>query len=76
MFIAYNIQSVDINSQIQVRLGAVFMPHGLGHLLGLEGHDVGGYPEGTERRTEPGLRYLRTTRDLEVNFWFVSYNCI
>eukprot|EP00246_Nothoceros_aenigmaticus_P011611 TRINITY_DN3226_c0_g1_i2.p1 TRINITY_DN3226_c0_g1~~TRINITY_DN3226_c0_g1_i2.p1 ORF type:complete len:144 (+),score=13.79 TRINITY_DN3226_c0_g1_i2:412-843(+) len=47
------------------RLGAVFMPHGLGHFLGLDVHDVGGYPENTERILEPGLKSLRTVRTLE-----------
>ena len=50
-----------------VNLGAVFMPHGLGHFLGLDTHDVGGYLKGCpERSTIPGLKSLRTARDLEV----------
>ena len=34
-----------VEDMMKVRLGAVFMPCGMGHLLGLEIHDVGGYPE-------------------------------
>lgn len=41
------------------------MPHGLGHLLGLDTHDPGGYPEGLERPKERGLKNLRTARKLE-----------
>uniref|UniRef100_A0A8R7JWU1 Peptidase M24 domain-containing protein n=2 Tax=Triticum urartu TaxID=4572 RepID=A0A8R7JWU1_TRIUA len=55
----------DIDDMMDRRLGAVFMPHGLGHLLGIDAHDPGGYPEGLERPEEPGLRSLRTTRGLK-----------
>lgn len=55
----------DLDEMMKVHLGAVFMPHGLGHFMGIDTHDVGGYPEGTERLKEPGLRSLRTTRVLE-----------
>ncbi|KAI9168194.1 hypothetical protein H9P43_007566 [Blastocladiella emersonii ATCC 22665] len=44
---------------------AVFFPHGLGHLLGLDVHDVGGYPAGVPRIQEPSIRYLRMRRTLE-----------
>lgn len=33
----------DIDEMVENRLGFVFMPHGLGHLIGLDTHDVGGY---------------------------------
>lgn len=48
------------------RIGAVFFPHGLGHLLGHDTHDVGGYICGHQRSTEPGIRCLRTRRTLEA----------
>jgi hypothetical protein len=35
----------DVDDMMAQRLGAVFMPHGLGHLLGIDTHDPGGYPE-------------------------------
>ncbi len=57
----------NVDDMIAHHLGAVFMPHGLGHLLGLDTHDVGGYPTGTERSPEPGLRSLRLGRTLVEN---------
>jgi len=45
---------------------ALFFPHGLGHLLGLDTHDVGGFPEGRQRIQRPGIRYLRANRKLEA----------
>ncbi|CAA6660959.1 unnamed protein product [Spirodela intermedia] len=55
----------DVDDMMVGRLGAVFMPHGLGHLLGIDTHDPGGYPKGLERPKEPGLKSLRTTRTLQ-----------
>ncbi|XP_035666459.1 xaa-Pro dipeptidase-like [Branchiostoma floridae] len=55
----------EVDDMMKVHLGAVFMPHGLGHFMGCDVHDVGGFPEGVERINEPGIRSLRTTRALE-----------
>ncbi len=49
-------------------LTRVFFPHGIGHLLGLQVHDVGGVLEdlkGGERPRPEGHPYLRLTRMLE-----------
>ncbi|XP_013774609.1 xaa-Pro dipeptidase-like [Limulus polyphemus] len=56
----------DVDEMMKAHLGAVFMPHGLGHFMGCDVHDVGGYPEdGPPRPSEPGVRSLRTARNLE-----------
>jgi Xaa-Pro dipeptidase len=50
---------------------SIFLPHGIGHLLGLEVHDVGGFmldPNGGEIARPPGHPYLRLTRVLEEGF--------
>lgn len=52
-------------------LSAVFFPHGVGHLLGLQVHDVVGFSidaVGTQRARPPGHPYLRLTRTLEPGF--------
>merc|ERR1712173_154028 len=43
----------------------MFMPHGLGHFLGMTVHDVGGYTDKYPKSEELGLCWLRTTRKLE-----------
>jgi Xaa-Pro aminopeptidase len=50
---------------------ALFFPHGVGHLLGLDVHDMedlgdrAGYAPGRTRSTQFGLGYLRLDRDLQ-----------
>lgn len=55
----------DTEELMKKNIFALFFPHGLGHFLGLDTHDVGGYPKGVERIDRPGLRYLRARRLLE-----------
>ncbi|KAL7546506.1 hypothetical protein ACHAWF_009835 [Thalassiosira exigua] len=55
-----------VEEMLDADLGAVFMPHGMGHLIGIDTHDVGGYAPGTPARSSrPGLRKLRTARVVE-----------
>lgn len=47
-----------------------FQPHGLGHLIGLDVHDVGGYLAGTpDRPSEVDCCRLRTARVLEAGYY-------
>jgi Xaa-Pro dipeptidase len=52
-------------------LTRVFLPHGLGHLLGLQVHDAGGRQvdvDGRERAAPAEHPYLRLTRVVEADF--------
>src|SRR5262249_14391056 len=52
---------------------AVFFPHGVGHLIGLDVHDLeglgdrAGYARGSKRSAQFGLSYLRLDRPLEAD---------
>jgi Xaa-Pro dipeptidase len=55
-------------SALELGVTSVFFPHGIGHLLGLQVHDVGGIMgdlRGHERKRPEGHPYLRLTRMLE-----------
>lgn len=54
----------DVEEMMEADIFALFFPHGLGHFLGLDTHDVGGYPKGVERIERPGIKYLRVRREL------------
>lgn len=54
----------NLDEMMEKNIFALFFPHGLGHFLGLDTHDVGGYPKGVERIDRPGIRFLRVRREL------------
>lgn len=57
----------DVDEMVSAGLGYIFQPHGLGHLLGLDVHDVGGYLKNTPARlsSPQGIERLRTARLVE-----------
>ena len=57
-----------VDEMLNNRVAYYFMPHGLGHLMGIDTHDAGGYLSFTPVRSkEKGLNCLRTARYLEPN---------
>lgn len=56
----YSVQEIFEN-----KVSARFFPHGLGHLLGMDTHDVGGHPDYND--PDPLLKYLRLRRPLQEN---------
>jgi Xaa-Pro dipeptidase len=60
-----------VEEALATKVTSVFLPHGIGHLLGLEVHDVGGFmaaADGSDIPRPPGHPYLRLTRVLEAGF--------
>ncbi len=63
--------SLHADAAVESGLSGVFFPHGLGHLLGLQVHDVGGHladATGTIRKPPQAHPYLRLTRPLQPGF--------
>lgn len=62
----------DVDGLLERGAAALFFPHGIGHLLGLDVHDMedlgdrAGYAPGRTRSARFGDRYLRLDRDLAV----------
>ena len=61
----------QVSDLVEMDAHALFFPHGVGHLLGLDVHDMedlgdlAGYEEGRKRNSRFGLCYLRLNRPLK-----------
>ncbi len=68
--VALGILSGDPAELVKDGVVALFFPHGVGHLIGLDVHDLDDlgdratYAPGRSRSTDPGLKALRLDRDL------------
>jgi len=67
----------EVEAAVKAGTHALFFPHGLGHMMGLDVHDMEdigenyvGYDEEVTRSDQFGLAYLRLARKLQPNFVF------
>jgi Xaa-Pro dipeptidase len=70
LLVEFGLVTCSVEAAFEQRITDAFLPHGLGHLLGLQTHDVGGHlasPDG--RIAPPPARYpaLRLTRTIETD---------
>lgn len=66
-----NLIHTSIEGAVESGLTSVFFPHGVGHLIGLQVHDVSGFAideSGRQRARPAGHPFLRLTRMLEPGF--------
>jgi Xaa-Pro dipeptidase len=57
-------QNGTVDEILEARTSVAFLPHGLGHMLGMDTHDVAGFPNYED--PDPMFRYLRLRRDLKA----------
>jgi len=65
----------DVEEAVLQGAHALFFPHGLGHMLGLDVHDMEdlgesfvGYDDGIQRSSQFGLAYLRMAKELREGY--------
>ncbi len=70
-----NLMKGDVDEAVKQGAHAMFFPHGLGHMMGMDVHDMEGlgedhvgYDEETKRIQQFGTAYLRLGRKLEPGF--------
>jgi len=65
--------SMSPESMVESGVSATFFPHGLGHLIGLQVHDIGGqFLDATGKTNPPPAShpFLRSTRNMEAGMAF------
>lgn len=70
VLVEFNIINVDVNTAVETAIISTFFPHGLGHHLGLQTHDVGGFmadERGTHINVPDNHTFLRSSRIIEAN---------
>jgi Xaa-Pro dipeptidase len=68
-----DIATGDADTLLSTEVTSAFFPHGLGHLLGIQVHDIGGFmadESGNILDPPSGHPFLRLTRTLEENMVF------
>ena len=68
-----SVEGVDADGIVKKRISSTFLPHGVGHYIGLQVHDVGGFmadPAGNTIEKPEGHPYLRLTREVEPSMVF------
>jgi len=66
----FELLTVSASSAVEAGIVSTFFPHGLGHHLGLQTHDVGGFmadERGTHVNSPEAHPFLRTSRIIESN---------
>ena len=72
VLVDFKLVSMSADAMVETDIPFTFMPHGLGHFLGLQTHDVGGHQQSASGGTTPppdnapALRLTRTIDDGQV----------
>ncbi len=69
----------NVDEAVEAGAHALFFPHGLGHMMGLDVHDMEGlgedyvgYDENVKRSDQFGLAYLRLAKELKPGYVFTA----
>ena len=65
----FDVIKVSVDEAVETQITSTFLPHGLGHHLGLHVHDAGGHqatPVGGHKAPPAPHNFLRNTREIEV----------